>query len=172
MITAIARPASARSITLGAATLQTVGHVVLRYGTVFLLTTGGLAKFTSAEAEFIQPLMAHSPLFAWLYGVTSVQGASVAIGLVEIVLGVLLAVHLWWPRLAAIGAVGAALQFICTLSFLFTTPNLSAEMGGFLSKDLILFGAAVWGAGESRGAAQARHAALCGAPQPHPWAPM
>jgi reactive chlorine resistance protein C len=70
------------------------------------------------------------------------------------VLGALLAVHRWWPRLAVLGGLGAALQFVFTFSFLFTTPNLSTEMTGFLSKDLMLFGAAIWSAGESLCAAQ------------------
>jgi reactive chlorine resistance protein C len=84
-----------------------------------------------------------------LYGVTSVQVASVSIGLIEILLGTLLAVHRWWPRLAALGGLFVAMQFIVTVSFLFTTPNLSPEMTGFLSKDVMLFGAAVWATGES-----------------------
>ncbi len=101
------------------------------------------------EALWIQPLMANSPFFAWLYGVTGVQGASNLIGVIELSLGVLIVVRRWWPRLSAIGSLGAAITFIFTLSFLFTTPNVSTELGGFLMKDLILLGAALWGAGEA-----------------------
>ena len=36
-----------------------------------------------------------------------------------------------------------------TFSFLFTTPNVSTELAGFLVKDLILLGAALVGAGEA-----------------------
>jgi len=68
---------------------------------------------------------------------------------VEIIVGTLLALHRWWPRLAALGGVCATVQFVLTVSFLFTTPNLSTEMMGFLSKDVMLFGAAVWATGES-----------------------
>jgi uncharacterized membrane protein YkgB len=150
MIKAIERPASARPVAFNARTIETVGHVILRYGLVLFLISGGLAKFTPAEAQLIQPLMAHSPFFAWLYGVTSVQGATNLIGVVEIVLGILLALHRWWPRLAMLGGLGAVVEFVFTLSFLFTTPGLSPEMTGFLSKDLMLLGAAIWAAGESR----------------------
>ena len=113
------------------------------------MISGGLAKFTPAEAQLIQPLMAHSPFFAWLYGVTSVQCASNLTGVVEIVLGILLALHRWWPRLAMLGGLGAVAEFIFTLSFLFTTPNLSMDAQGFLMKDLMLFGAAAWTAADS-----------------------
>jgi reactive chlorine resistance protein C len=149
MINTLARGRASGAPAITARTVETVGHVVLRYGLVLFLIGGGLSKFTSSEAEFIQPLMAHSPFLGWLYGVTSVQGASILIGVIEIILGALLAVHRWWPRLAALGGLFAALQFILTVSFLFTTPNLSPEMTGFLSKDVMLFGAAVWATGES-----------------------
>jgi reactive chlorine resistance protein C len=126
-----------------------IGGAVLRYGLVFFLVTGGLAKFTTSEAWFIQPFLAHSPLFGWWYGLVGIQPASDLIGVVEICLGVLLALHHWRPRLAAIGSMGAAAEFVVTLSFLFTTPGLSTAMSGFLLKDLMLLGAAIWSMGES-----------------------
>jgi reactive chlorine resistance protein C len=158
-MTQISQPlAVVRAVPISGHALEIVGHVILRYGLALFLVTGGLAKFTSAEAAFIQPLMAHSPFFAWLYGVGSVQGASNVIGVIEIILGVLLAVHRWWPWLAAIGGLGASLECVFTLSFLITTPNLSPEMMGFLSKDVLLFGAAVWATGESLRVVQGRSA--------------
>jgi len=150
MINVIERPATARPMSFSAGAVEAIGHVVLRYGLALFLVSGGLAKFTSSEADFIHPLMAHSPLFAWVYAVTSVQGASNLIGVVEIILGVLLALHRWRPRLAVLGGLGAMVEFVGTFSFLFTTPNLSPEMTGFLSKDLMLLGAAIWATGESR----------------------
>lgn len=100
----------------------------LRHGLVLFLVSGGLAKFTSAEAAFIQPLMAPSPLFAWLDGVTSVQGASSVIGVIEIMLGALLAVQRWRPRLAVLGGLGAALQFVFTFSFSYFSWYLPQKM--------------------------------------------
>ena len=47
----------------------------------------GLAKFTDAEAQTIQPWVANSPFLGWLYAVTSVQGASNLIGVIEIAIG-------------------------------------------------------------------------------------
>jgi hypothetical protein len=53
------------------------------------------------------------------------------------------------PTLSAIGSLGAALTLLCSCSFLFTTPGQSTELSGFLMKDLFLFGAALWSAGEA-----------------------
>jgi uncharacterized membrane protein YkgB len=143
------RKPAVQTLSVSGRTLETIGRAVLRYGLVFFLVGSGLTKFTELEALWIQPLMANSPFFAWMYGVTSVQGASNLIGVIEITLGALIALRRWWPSLAAVGSLGAALTFVFTFSFLFTTPNQSTELTGFLMKDLILFGAALWSAGEA-----------------------
>jgi uncharacterized membrane protein YkgB len=93
--------------------------------------------------------VANSPVLGWLYAVTSVQGGSNVIGVIELTLGVLLAVRPWWPRLSVIGSLGATIAFAITLSFLLTTPGLSPEWSGFLMKDLVLVGAALWTAADS-----------------------
>src|SRR3954452_18163966 len=87
----------------------------------------GLAKFTEGEALTIQPWVANSPFLSWLYTVICVQGGSNLIGVMELVIGVLLAVRPWWPRLSVIGSLGATIAFAISLSFLFTTPGLSPE---------------------------------------------
>jgi reactive chlorine resistance protein C len=135
--------------------VEGVGKAILRYALVLFLIGSGLTKFTEVEALWIQPLMANSPFFGWIYGITSVQGASNLIGIIEIALGVLIALRRWWPKLSAIGSLGAALTFVFTFSFLFTTPNVSTELAGFLMKDVILFGAALWSAGDALRAASA-----------------
>jgi reactive chlorine resistance protein C len=108
-----------------------------------------LTKFTEAEAIAIQPWVAHSPLLGWLYAVTSTQAASSVLGVIELGLGVLLALRRWSPRLSIIGSLGACIMCVITFSFLFTTPNLSMDTQGFLMKDLLLFGAAAWTAADS-----------------------
>jgi uncharacterized membrane protein YkgB len=150
------RVESSTTIATAARVFRTVGGGVLRYGLVLLLVGIGLLKFTEAEALAIQPWVAHSPVMGWLYGLMSVQMASNVIGVVEIVTGVLLAAHRWAPRLASMGGVLAGLTFLVTVSFLFTTPDLSPDAQGFLFKDFMLFGAALWAAGESLEAAQSR----------------
>ncbi|MBV8717510.1 MAG: DUF417 family protein [Chloroflexi bacterium] len=140
---------SVRSFPVPARPLERLAAVVLRYGLVLFLIGGGLAKFTEAEALTIQPWVAHSPFLGWLYAVASVQAASIAIGIVELILGTLLALRHWFPRLSAIGSLFACGQFVITFSFLFTTPNLSSDTQGFLMKDLLLFGAAAWTAADA-----------------------
>jgi uncharacterized membrane protein YkgB len=153
-IDTLARPRAGHPLAIGARPFEVLGAGILRYGLVLLLAGIGLLKFTEAEALAIQPWVAHSPFLGWLYAVTSVQGASNLIGVVEVTLGALLAVHHWWPRLSAAGSLGATIQFLITLSFLFTTPSLSPDAQGFLIKDVMLLGAAVWTAGESLRAAE------------------
>jgi uncharacterized membrane protein YkgB len=158
MLSPTERPRTAApTLAIAARTFERLGGGILRYGLVLLLVGIGLFKFTEVEALTIQPLVAHSPFLGWLYGVTTVQTASTLVGIVEITLGVLLAVSRWWPRLSAIGSLGASLTFLITLSFLFTTPGLSPDTQGFLMKDFMLLGAALWTAGDSLRAAQASH---------------
>jgi uncharacterized membrane protein YkgB len=156
MIAAIQRPRATYRLAIRAHTFELLGSAVLRFGLVFFLLSIGLLKFTEAEALTIQPMVAHSPFMSWLYALTSVQGASNLIGVVEITLGVLLTVRRWWPRLSVVGSLGASVQFLITLSFLFTTPGLSPDMQGFLMKDLMLLGAALWTAGDALRAAELR----------------
>ena len=155
MIDAVQRRPAVRTLGINGGAMAAVGQAILRYGLVLFLVGSDLAKFTELEALWIQPLLANSPFFSWMYSVTSVQGASNVIGVIELALGGLLVVRRWWPTLCAIGSLGAALTFLFTFSFLFTTPNVSPELGGFLMKDLILFGAALWSAGEALHARQA-----------------
>lgn len=129
--------------------LLKVGRNVLRYSLVLFFVGFGLYKFTLEEAQAIQPLMAGSPFFSWLYPLFGLQGASNVIGIVEITAGVLIALRRWKPFYSGIGSLMAAVALGFTLSFMFTTPNLTPDMQGFLIKDLTLLGAALWTAGEA-----------------------
>ena len=131
--------------------LQGVGAIILRYSLVFFFVAFGLYKFTPQEAAGIQPLMAHSIGLFWIYHVLDRQMASDFIGVIEITLGILVAVRPFNALLSALGSLGMAFALINTLSFLFTTPGLDLQSSdaGFLLKDLTLFGAALWTAGEA-----------------------
>ncbi len=145
-------------------TLEGVGEKVIRYGLVIILLWVGALKFTAYEAEGIQGLVANSPLMSWGYSVMSVQGFAMLIGTIEIVLGLLIATRPLAPKLSAIGSLGAALMFLITLTFVFTTPGVwqpgygfpfpSPMPGQFLAKDIMLLGAAIWTAGEAWRAAR------------------
>jgi reactive chlorine resistance protein C len=92
---------------------------------------------------------------SWLYPVFGVQHGSEVIGVVELVIGGLIALRRWSPRLSAIGSLGASGMFVVTLSFLVTTPNIG-EGAAFLVKDVTLLGAALWTASEALDAATRR----------------
>jgi uncharacterized membrane protein YkgB len=149
MIGTLQTPRFAARLTLSARPFDLVAAVLLRYGLVLFLALFGLAKFTDAEAQTIQPWVANSPFLGWLYAVTSLQGASNLIGVVELIIALLLAVRPWLPRASVVGSLGAIVTFLITFSFLFTTPNVSVEWQGFLMKDVILVGAAVWTASDT-----------------------
>lgn len=129
--------------------LLKAGRIVLRYSLVLFFVGFGLYKFTLEEAQAIQPLMAGSPFFSWLYPLFGLQGASNVIGVVEVAAGLLIALRHWKPFYSGIGSLVAAAALVFTLSFMFTTPNLMPDMQGFLIKDLTLLGAALWTAGEA-----------------------
>ena len=126
--------------------LQRAGVIVLRYGLVALLGTFGAMKFLDWEAEAIVPLVENHPLMAWLYPVFGVRGTSALIGVVEIAAALAISVRPWLPRVSAYGSLLAAGTFVMTLSFLITTPEPPT---GFLLKDLMLLGAALYCAGEA-----------------------
>jgi uncharacterized membrane protein YkgB len=74
------------------------------------------------------------------------------IGTTEIVIGSLIAVKPFAPRVSALGSLAAVGMFTTTLSFLITTPEAWQERhrepklspaGQFLVKDFVLLGAAL-----------------------------
>ncbi|MCX8556465.1 MULTISPECIES: YkgB family protein [Mycobacteriaceae] len=129
------------------------GHLA-RYGLVVVIGWIGLLKFTSYEAQGIQPLVAHSPFMSWMYDVFSISTFSSLLGVLEVGTAVLLAVKPWWPRVSAVGSLIAVGLFIATISFLFTTPGIGEVAAGgfpalsmtgqFLIKDVALLGISAW----------------------------
>src|SRR5437773_3302863 len=87
--------------------LQAVGGIILRYSLVFFLLFFGCLKWTADEARGVEPFIAHSPFLSWIRYFFGMQGASELIGVVELAIGVLIALRYWNPRLSAWGSVGA-----------------------------------------------------------------
>ena len=142
--------------------VATAGRQLVRYGLVVVIAWIGALKYTSYEAAAIQPLIAHSPVFSWLYSIFSVRAFAAVLGTAEIIAALLIAIRPLAPRLSVIGSVMGVLLFLSTLSFLFTTPGataaggfpvLSVLPGQFLLKDLVLVSASLWTLGDSLGAA-------------------
>lgn len=138
---------------------------VIRYGMTVPILWIGLAKFTSAEAQAIMPLVANQPLMGWVYRFLGVQTVSNVIGVIEVGAAVLIALKPLAPRLSVIGSGLAVVLFLSTVSFLFTTPDvvtdaepipMLTDLGGFLIKDLTLLGAALWTLGDALQASSSR----------------
>src|SRR5215469_10788207 len=78
--------------------LDAAGISVSRYGLVVVLLLIGVLKFTPGEAAGIRPLVAHSPLMSWMYGVLGVQGVSNLIGVTELATAALIALRPLSPK--------------------------------------------------------------------------
>ncbi len=148
--------------------LKSIGMHIARYGLAIVLLWIGGMMFTAYQAEGIRPLVANSPLMSWVYRVMSVGGFSSLLGVVEIAIGVLIALRPVWPMGSAVGSGLAAGMFLTTLSFLVTTPGWEPSLGGFpalsampgqsLLKDVVLLGVALSSAGEALEAVRRRGA--------------
>ena len=141
------------------------GRLLVRYGLVVVIAWIGALKYTTYEAAAIQPLIAHSPLLSWVYHIFSVRAFAAVTGTAEIIAALLIALRPIWPRVSAAGSAFGVLLFASTLSFLVTTPGVTAASAGgfpvlsvlpgqFLLKDIVLIGAALWTLGDSLGAAR------------------
>ena len=111
-------------------------------------------KFTSYEANRIAPFIANSPIMSWLHLLLGVQGASYVIGVLELATAIALVAGAFNPFASALGAAMSCLIYLITLSFFLSTPGvaeptaggfpaISAPIGQFLLKDLVLLAASV-----------------------------
>jgi uncharacterized membrane protein YkgB len=146
------------AVTRNAGAIKKLGEFLIRYGLVLVLGWIGAMKFTAYEAAGIQGLVASSPLMSWMYKVFSLQATSNIIGVAEITAALLIAIRPISARLSAIGSVLAVCTFLTTLTFLFSLPGWEKSLGGFpalsgsggfLLKDTILLGAALFTLGDS-----------------------
>jgi uncharacterized membrane protein YkgB len=141
--------------------IAVAGRHWVRYSLVVVIAWIGALKYSAYEAAGIHPLIANSPIMSWFYNILSVRALAATLGSLEIVAAVLIALRVLSPRLSAVGSAMAILLFLGTLSFLFTTPGvtagggfpvLSVLPGQFLLKDVVLLGASLWTLGDSLGA--------------------
>ena len=142
---------------------EKLGAFLIRYGLVLVLGWIGAMKFTAYEAEGIKTLVETSPFMSWMYRVFSLQATSNVIGVAELIAAALIAIRPLSAKLSAIGSVLAVLTFLTTLTFLFSLPGWEKSLGGFpalsgsggfLLKDIVLLGAALFTLGDSLAADQ------------------
>jgi uncharacterized membrane protein YkgB len=142
---------------LSAERLTRLGQLVSRFGLVVVLSWIGFGKYVKMESRV---LIENSPLMSWIYDYASVTTVARALGTMEIVAALLIAVAPRWPKASAVGSALAIVLFLGTVSFLFTTPGLianraggipvlTAQPGQFLLKDVVLLGVAIWTLGDA-----------------------
>jgi uncharacterized membrane protein YkgB len=165
-----------------AARLDRVGIAVTRVGLVVVLAWIGSLKVFHYEDEGIVPFVANSPLMNFVYRQPAGEykqhmnreGTLVpfnrewhqrngtyrfayALGSVIVAYGLMIALHPWLPRVAAVGSFLVFAMSLVTLSFLITTPEcwvpplgspehgfpLLSGAGRLVVKDAIMMGAAL-----------------------------
>ncbi len=157
------------SIPIRPSDLEQIGKSVLQYGLAIVFLWFGGMKFTAYEAQGIAPFIANSPFVGWWHTLFGVQGASYMIGFVEIAAGLLLASRRFNPLFSVAGGAIGIVTYLTTLSFFLTTPGvfepslggfpaISAGLGQFLLKDVVLLGASFTILGSSLADVQSRQA--------------
>ena len=165
-----------------ASSLDRLGMAVLRTGLIIVLLWIGGLKFAKYEADGIVPLVANSPLMSFFYHYPAPQYRlyvnkegelvpqhrqwhesnntypfAIGLGVVIISIGLMIATHPFFPRIATIGSFLLILMAFTTLSFLVTTPeawvpSLGDAQHGFpflsiagrlIIKDAIMLGGAI-----------------------------
>jgi uncharacterized membrane protein YkgB len=165
-----------------AARLDRVGITITRIGLVIVLVWIGGLKVYAYEDEGIVPFVANSPFMSFFYKAPAGEyrqhmnreGELVpanrewhqwhrtylfayGLGSVIVLSGMLIALHPWLPRVAAVGSFLVLVMSLVTLSFLITTPEvwvpalgssehgfpLLSGAGRLVLKDAIMMGAAL-----------------------------
>jgi uncharacterized membrane protein YkgB len=165
-----------------AARLDRVGISVTRIGLIVVLLWIGGLKVYKYEDEGIVPFVANSPLMSFFYKAPAGEYRqhmnregdlvpanrvwheqngtylfAYGLGSVIVLYGVLIALHPWLPRVAAVASFLVFLMSFVTLSFLVTTPEcwvpalgssehgfpLLSGAGRLVVKDAIMMGAAL-----------------------------
>jgi uncharacterized membrane protein YkgB len=165
-----------------AARLDRLGITLTRIGLIVVLVWIGGLKVYAYEDEGIVPFVANSPFMSFFYHAPAGEyrqhmnreGERVAanrewhqhngtylfaygLGSAIVAFGVMIALHPWLPRVAAVGSFLVFLMSFVTLSFLVTTPEtwvqsrgspehgfpLLSGAGRLVVKDAIMMGAAL-----------------------------
>lgn len=165
-----------------AAQLDGIGKTVTRMGLVVVLVWIGGLKIYQYEGEGIVPFVANSPLMSFFYRrpageyrqhmnregqlvpanrewhqLNGTYTFAYGLGSIIVAYGVMISLHPWLPRVAAVGSFLVFLMSFVTLSFLITTPEcwvpalgssehgfpLLSGAGRLVVKDAIMMGAAL-----------------------------
>jgi uncharacterized membrane protein YkgB len=107
------------------------GHLI-RGAMVFTFFAFSIQKWSQYTAEMLVPLISHSPVVFWLLPAFGVRGAGYFLGTTETIVGSLIFLGYWSPRLGILGALGSIVTFIGTTSIIpFLPDGWAHEAGGF-----------------------------------------
>ena len=122
---------------------------LIRASMVIIFLFFGYQKWFEYEAQTLIPFISNGPLISWMYPVFGIRGASWFLGVSEWLFGALLFLGFWNKKLGILGALGACLSFIMTITIIpFMPDGWAASAGGFpamtgnvpfLMKDVVLF---------------------------------
>src|SRR5262245_12172889 len=125
-----------------------LGHHLMRASMVLIFALFGYQKWFEYEAQALIPYISNGPLIFWLYPVFGMRGATWFLGVAEWLFGLLLFLGFWNKKMGILGALGACVSFIGTITIIPFLPNgWAASAGGFpamtgnlafLMKDVVL----------------------------------
>jgi uncharacterized membrane protein YkgB len=131
-----------------------ISLILLRIALIVIFVWFGCMKFTAYEANGNAGLIANSPFMSWMNVAFGIQGASYVIGTIELSTAAALLLGAFVPLFSVLGAAMSTATFTITLTFFLSTPGvaeptaggfpaISAPIGQFLLKDLVLFAASL-----------------------------
>ena len=136
------------AVARSAFTIEDLDYHLIRVSMVLLFLFFGYAKWFKYDVQGLEPFITHGPLIFWLYPVLGPQGATWFLGVTEWTICSLLFLGFWDKRLGALGATGATVTFIGTVTIIPFFPNGWEQSAGgfpamtfstaFLMKDFVL----------------------------------
>ncbi|SFV38794.1 YkgB family protein [Hyphomicrobium facile] len=127
---------------------------LLRAAMVIIFAWFGYDKWFESEIRGLLPIITHGPLISWTIPVLGIRGTAIFLGASEWIFGTLLLLGFWNKKAGMLGALGATVTFISTLTVMPFVPDAwDAGAGGFpamtinsafLLKDLVLLAVSVY----------------------------
>ncbi len=130
-----------------------IEYHVLRASMVFTFAFFGYTKWHQYGAQTMIPFISHSPFIFWLYPAFGVRGGARFLGASEWTILALLYAGFWDKRFGVLGAIGATVTFMTTLSIIPFMPNGWDPVAGFpamagnvpfLMKDIVFLAVSIY----------------------------
>ena len=132
---------------------------VIRYGLVVIFIGIGMENFYRHEVEAIGPLAESNSFFFWTFALPGTRMSSNLTGIIEVLIGILIASRPLSANMSAIGSIGAVITFLVILSFtVFSRTQIHKILPialipymawKFFFLHFVMLGASVWTAYEA-----------------------